>query len=36
MERGERNIYDYEILALSEVLDVSTDWLLRGGDLKVE
>lgn len=36
MERGERSIYDYEILALSEILEVSTDWLLKGGDLKVE
>lgn len=30
MERGERLIADYELLALSKVLEVSMEWLLTG------
>ncbi len=36
MERGERNIYDYELKALAEILEISLDWLLYGGNLKVK
>jgi transcriptional regulator with XRE-family HTH domain len=36
IERGERYIHDYEVLALSTVLDVSVEWLLKGGDLMIE
>ena len=33
IERGERGIYDYELLAFSGILDVSVGWLLKGGEL---
>lgn len=33
IERGERGVYDYELLAFSEILDVSVGWLLKGGEL---
>lgn len=36
IERGERNIYDCEIRALSDILEVYTHWLIRGGDLKID
>ncbi len=35
IERGVRGIYDYELLALSEILDISLVWLLKGGKLDV-
>lgn len=35
MERGVRNVYDYELLALSEILDVSLEWLIKGGNLSI-
>lgn len=35
IERGERNIFDFELLAFSEILEVSVEWLLKGGDLKI-
>lgn len=36
IERSERYLHDYEVLALSTVLGVSVEWLLKGGDLKVD
>lgn len=35
IERRERGVYDFEILALSEILEVPVDWLLKGGELRV-
>jgi len=35
IERGERNVFDYELKAFSEILEVPVDWLLKGGNLKV-
>ncbi|MBC8462313.1 MAG: helix-turn-helix domain-containing protein [Deltaproteobacteria bacterium] len=35
IERFDRGVYDYELLALSEVLDVSVEWLLKGGKLHI-
>jgi len=29
------NIFDFELLAFSEILEVSVEWLLKGGDLKI-
>lgn len=33
IERMERGVYDYELLAFSKILDVSVEWLLKGGEL---
>ena len=30
IERGERCLYDYELLAFSEILSVPVNWLLKG------
>ena len=30
IERGERGVLDYELVALASVLEVTTDWLLEG------
>jgi transcriptional regulator with XRE-family HTH domain len=30
VENGQRGIQDYELLAISKILDVSVDWLLEG------
>jgi hypothetical protein len=35
IERRERGVYHFEILALSEILEVPVDWLLKGGELRV-
>lgn len=35
IERGERNIYVHELAAFVEVLDVSAEWVIRGGELKI-
>jgi hypothetical protein len=35
IERGERNIFNFELPAFSEILEVSVEWLLKGGDLKI-
>ncbi len=35
IERGERGILDYELFAFSEILEVSVDWLFKGGNLKI-
>jgi len=36
IERSERYLHDYEVLALSAIFEVSVEWLLKGGDLKVD
>lgn len=30
IERGERGIWDFELLAISKILNVSLEWLLEG------
>ena len=35
IERGERNLYVYELAALIEILDVSADWVIKGGELNI-
>lgn len=35
IERGERNIYVHELAALVEILDVSIEWVIKGGELKI-
>ncbi len=35
IERMERGLYDFEMLALSEILDVPVEWLLKGGELHI-
>ena len=34
IERLQRSLYDYELLALSQVLEVSVEWLLTGKEDK--
>ena len=36
IENGQRNVYDYELVALAQALEVTIEWLLFGGDLKVD
>lgn len=35
IERGERGLYVHELAAFVEVLEVSPDWVLEGGELKI-
>lgn len=35
IERGERNFYVHELAALMEILDISADWVIKGGDLSI-
>lgn len=35
IERGERNLYVQELAALAEILDVSVEWVLKGGELNI-
>ncbi|MES2826372.1 MAG: helix-turn-helix transcriptional regulator [Pseudomonadota bacterium] len=35
IERGERNLYVHQLIALANILDVSTQWILEGGDLSI-
>lgn len=35
VERGERNMYVHELAALVEILDVSVEWVVKGGELTV-
>lgn len=35
VERGERNLYVHELAALAEILDISLDWVINGGELKI-
>ncbi|MGD8175149.1 helix-turn-helix domain-containing protein [Marinimicrobium sp. ARAG 43.8] len=35
LERGERNLYVHQLVALVRVLNVSLDWVVYGGDLPV-
>lgn len=35
IERGERNMYVHELAAFVEVLDVSVEWVVKGGELKI-
>lgn len=36
IERGERNVFDYEVVALAQALEVDVRYLLLGGELKVD
>ncbi len=33
IERGERGVRDFELIAFSQILEVSTEWLLHGDKL---
>jgi transcriptional regulator with XRE-family HTH domain len=35
IERGERNLTVHELAAFIEVLDVSADWVIKGGELNI-
>jgi transcriptional regulator with XRE-family HTH domain len=35
IERGERNMYVYELSAFVEILDVSVEWVVNGGELEI-
>ena len=36
IERGERFVKDFELVALARILDVTVEWLLEGDDLPKE
>lgn len=36
LERGSRFVKDFELVALAEILDVSTNWLLFGEKAKIQ
>ncbi|MDO3383306.1 helix-turn-helix domain-containing protein [Gilvimarinus algae] len=36
IERGERNLYVHQLVALAETLDISLDWAIYGGELDVK
>ncbi|MGH1377140.1 MAG: helix-turn-helix domain-containing protein [Alphaproteobacteria bacterium] len=36
LERGERSVKDFEVIALAKVLDVNPLWILFGNDLPEE
>ena len=35
IERGERNLYVHELAAFVEIYDISADWVIKGGELKI-
>lgn len=35
IERGERNLYVHELAALAEILEVSIEWIIKGGELRI-
>lgn len=35
LERGERNLYVHQLVPLLEILDISFDWLINGGELHI-
>lgn len=35
IERGERNLYVHELAAFVKVLDISADWVIQGGELRI-
>lgn len=35
IERGERNLYVHELAAFIEIYDVSADWVIKGGELRI-
>ncbi|WP_347332737.1 helix-turn-helix domain-containing protein [Marinimicrobium locisalis] len=35
VERGERNLYVHQLVALVHVLEISLDWAVYGGELSV-
>lgn len=35
IERGDRRLYVHELAAFTEVLEVSADWVIRGGELNI-
>ena len=36
LERGERNLYVHQLVPLLEILDISFDWLINGGELRID
>lgn len=35
IERGERGLYVHELAAFVEILDISPEWVLKGGELEI-
>jgi len=35
IERGERNLYVHELAVFVEIYDISADWVIKGGELKI-
>lgn len=35
IERGERNLYVHQLVPLLEILDISFEWLIKGGELHI-
>jgi transcriptional regulator with XRE-family HTH domain len=35
IERGERNLCVHELAAMVEILDVSVEWVVKGGELSI-
>jgi len=35
IERGERNLNVQELAAIAEILGVSVEWIVKGGELKI-
>lgn len=35
IERGERNLYVHQLVALVHALDISLDWVVYGGEINV-
>lgn len=36
IERMERGVYDFELVAFSKILDVSVDWLVTSGEVQFQ
>lgn len=35
IERGERNMYVHQLVAFADILEVSVNWMLEGGDITI-
>lgn len=35
IERGERNLCIHEFIAIQNIIDVTFDWIIHGGELKI-
>lgn len=35
IERGQRNLNVQELAAIAEILEVSVEWIVKGGELKI-